>query len=106
MLPPITKRFADHSTDREFRFEFFCDKCGAVWKSDVYPFYLRDAPCGNEGESRAREILWKADHNAAYERANNEAAMNFNRCRKCGLRFCDDCFSEFELICTDCAKKK
>ena len=99
MLPAVTKKYEDHSTDRYFRFVFYCDECGMAWKSEHYPFSMRDASLENEGKKKARVLMWKAEHDAAYERANIEAVLNFNRCPQCGQRVCDDCFAEFEIVC-------
>lgn len=102
MLPPVTKKYTDHSTDEHFAFSFYCDECGAVWVSEQYPFSLcRSATC-DEGEKTAQKILWKTEHDAAYERANTEALFHFNKCPKCGKRVCDKCFSEFESSCLKC----
>lgn len=49
---------------------FFCDCCDGRWASERYPFSMRDSPPESEGEQQARVILWKAEHDAAYERAN------------------------------------
>lgn len=106
MLPPVTKKCEDHSTDRYFCFAFYCDACGAIWESELYPFSMRNTPSQSEGEKNARIMLWKAEHDAAYERANLEAMLNFNKCRCCGRRVCDDCFSEFEAICQNCENSK
>ena len=102
MLPAVTKKYEDHSTDRYFRFVFYCDECGMAWESEHYPFSMRDASLENEGEKKARVLMRKAEHDAAYERANTEAVLNFNRCPQCGQRVCDDCFAEFEIVCLKC----
>ncbi len=57
MLPSVTKKYADHSTEREFQFDFFCDRCGAVWKSDVYPFYLKDSVWYGQYGQRTQNIF-------------------------------------------------
>lgn len=106
MLPAVTKKYDDRSTDRFFQFVFHCDKCGEAWESERYPFSMRDATTKSKGEKNARVILWKAEHDAAYERANNEALLQFNKCPKCGLRVCDSCFSEFEVSCLSCKNSK
>lgn len=106
MLPPITKKYFDYSTPKYFSFAFLCDSCASPWESEKYPFSLRDAPPQNASEEAAREILWKAEHDAAYERANNEAAFHFNGCPNCGRRVCDDCFSVFDDICARCAENR
>ncbi len=104
MLPPLTRQYHDRSTDGYFAFTFFCDSCGAPWHSEEYPFSLRDDPPRSETEKTARELIWKAEHDAAYERANNEAIFHFNKCPRCAKRICDNCFSPFEDVCTDCAR--
>ncbi len=106
MLPPITKRYDDCSTDRYFHFIFYCDSCNSKWENEQYPFSMRDAPQCNEENEEARALLWKAEHNAAYERANTEALFHFNRCPLCGKRVCDNCFSEVEDICLNCSGDK
>ena len=106
MLPAVTKKFKDRSTDRYFGFTFYCDECGAAWESDRYPFSMRDAPTGSTGEKNAHVLMWKAEHDAAYERANNEALLQFNKCPKCGRRVCDNCFSEVAVICLNCKNLK
>lgn len=102
MLPSITKRFCDRSTDSEFAFSFFCDSCGTAWESERYPFSLRETPPLSEAEQKAHKILWAAEHNAAYERANNEAILHFNRCPRCGRRVCDNCFAALDDVCKTC----
>lgn len=72
--------------------------------SEQYPFSLRGSATRDEGENIAHKILWKAEHDAAYERANTEALFHFNKCPKCGRRVCDKCFSEFESNCLKCLK--
>lgn len=106
MLPPVTKRYDDHSTDRWFRFAFHCDRCGAGWESERYPFSMGNASSDGEGQEKARMLLWKAEHDAAYERANTEALFHFNRCPACGRRVCDDCFSLSGDRCVSCSGGK
>lgn len=104
MLPSITKRYNDHSTYRFFQFSFYCDECGSVWTSEQYPYSLRDSLPSGPGEEYAHNIIWKAEHDTAYERANTEALFHFNLCTECGKRVCDNCFSEFNSVCRKCSK--
>lgn len=104
MLPSITRKYKDHSTEAFFRFSFYCDECGSVWTSEKYPYSLRNSPPSGPGEKRARIMLWKAEHDAAYERSNTEAMFHFNRCPQCGKKVCDDCFSEFDSVCRNCSR--
>lgn len=105
LLQSVTKKHTDRSTDTDFRFEFFCDECAGAWSSERYPFSLRDSPPASPAEKRAHEIIWNAEHDAAYERANTEALFHFNKCPSCGKRVCDECFCELELGCLKCLSK-
>ncbi len=104
MLPSVTKKYYDCSTNEYFKFTFFCDTCGLQWQSERYPFSLNAMNPQTECEKTAHGIMWKVEHDAAYERANMEAIMHFNRCPECGKRVCDDCFSVFDDICIECEK--
>lgn len=105
MLPSITKKYCDHSTEKYFAFSFFCEVCGGEWKSEYYPFSMADVFPRDNSEVKAHEIIWAAEHEAAYERANNEAIFHFGKCPKCGKRVCDNCFSVFEDVCVSCKKE-
>lgn len=100
MLDPITRQMTDNSTESEFGFSFYCDICSNVWKSIPVNF------SGNEKDGKSE--LWKSEHEAAYERANREAMMYFNRCPVCKHWVCDDCFliREDSYICTECSRQE
>lgn len=102
MLPPVTKKYADHSTQREFCFSFFCDRCGMEYKSECYPCSMANEDQTSADKQFAFALLWKNEHDAAYERANLEALMRFNKCPQCGDRVCDNCFSEMGTTCLRC----
>lgn len=106
MLPSVTKKFLDHSTDDSFAFSFFCDVCGGEWKSDEYEFSMSNTSAASDAEKRARDIIWASEHQAAYERANNEALLQFNKCPSCGMRVCDFCFFAFDDVCKNCKPKE
>ncbi len=108
MLKTITKKIIDRSTDEFFKFEFHCDRCGAEWVSEKYNFEEGFPDELSEGEKRAKDIMWKVEHDTALERANLEARLRFNQCNSCGRIICDECLSVYEEedLCVDCAKKK
>lgn len=68
------------------------------------------------GADRATNILsqkfdgrspeWQKEHEAAFERAKNEAAAHFHRCPSCNKYVCDHCFNEDEGLCTECAPRQ
>lgn len=106
MLSSLTKKYIDLSTPTYFLFRFVCDCCGDTWESDKYPFSQQDTVPKTEDERYVRELIWRSEHDAAYERANNEAIFHFNKCPRCGKRVCDDCYLITDDLCTDCAKVK
>ena len=108
MLEPVTKKFEDGSTLEDFKFTFFCDSCGTAVKTVTYPYKppFKAKFFISKSERRARELIWQSDHASAYDRANKEVLLSFNRCSVCGKRVCDDCFCEEEGICRECASKR
>ncbi len=106
MLKTITKKIIDRSTDESFKFEFHCDRCGFEWTSDLYYFEHGFPDKLTEGEKRAKDIMWRVEHDAVLERASLEARLHFNQCNSCGRIICDECLAmdEEEDLCVDCAK--
>lgn len=105
MLPSVTRQYHDKSTQEYFQFAFYCDRCGSVWTSETYPFSLGKDKPKTVAEKEARNILWKTEHDFAYERANIDALFQFSKCSKCKRRVCDKCFSELGDTCIDCEIK-
>lgn len=105
MLQAITKKYHDKSTYKYFGFEFYCDSCNVVWSSEEYSFSLKDDPPRDFEEKVARDIIWKQEHDFAYERANIECILHFNKCKQCGRRVCDNCYSELGETCKECELK-
>lgn len=104
MLQAFTKKFTDHSTSEEFSFTFYCDLCETPWKSVPIKF------SHGKRNSLLRRIfgikssLWKEEHKDAFERANREAMLHFNRCTICKRWVCDNDFLEEDNICSECSK--
>ena len=107
MLQSLTRQFADYSEAGQFAFGFYCDRCGAEWKS--VPVGFSAAGFRQPLEEPVRSMLWNQQHKEAYERANNEAMFYFNRCPVCGSWVCDECFhvesSSHTDICKRCREK-
>lgn len=105
MLAPITRRMIDNSNKRRFQFSFHCDICQSSWESIPLEFSGGEKEAvGNLQEAD----LWEREHEAAYERANREAILHFNRCPVCKRWVCDDCFYIFKDgdVCRECSKLK
>jgi hypothetical protein len=105
LLEAITKKFTDLSTADSFAFCFYCDDCGREWRSATLAFSAEGF--AQPMDAGVRSMLWNAQHEAAYERANREALFFFNRCPRCGRRVCDECFCASETehtdVCAQCA---
>lgn len=55
-------------------------------------------------EDRSPE--WQKEHEAAFERAQNEARRHFHRCHSCHQWVCDADFNEDEGLCVNCAPRQ
>lgn len=108
MLEPVTRKYTDESTMERFGFTFYCDRCGKAVKSVEYPYRppFRAKLFLSASERQARELIWQKDHDAAYERANKDVLLSFNRCPQCGDRVCDECFSDEGSSCKQCEAKQ
>ena len=56
-------------------------------------------------KNEALKLMWAHEHRAAFDEANLEAHVQFNRCPVCGKRVCDDCFcieGKNGGVCRDC----
>ena len=112
MLSPITKKYTDESSMKQFRFTFYCDCCGKAIPAHAYDFnsaFAQKTFLSND-EKEARAIIYANEHREAYERANNEVRLNLNRCEICGDMVCEDCsvYSEKlggDVCCMKCAEK-
>ena len=102
----LTEKSIDRSDSRGFSFGFFCDRCGKEWRSRTMAFTAGGFTAIEHED--ARQLLWEQEHRAAFNEANPEAHLQFNRCPQCGRRVCDDCFcienDEFGGACKDCCK--
>ena len=112
MLGPITKKYTDESSMKQFRFVFYCDCCGKPIPTKTYAYnsaFAQKTFLSND-EKEARAIIYANEHREAYERANNEVRLNLNRCGMCGDMVCEDCsvYSNKlvgDIHCKKCAEK-
>ena len=86
----LTKKTIDHSDSERFSFSFFCDRCGKEWASPEKPFSQGGFTVVEKED--ALKLLCAHEHRAAFDEANMEAHLQFNRCHLCGKWVCDDCF--------------
>jgi len=112
MLDPVTKRYEDASTMKQFYFIFYCDCCGKALPSTALDFRsgFRQKRFLSADEREARAIIYADHHGKAYERANNEVLHELNRCEVCGDMVCEDCTIYNEnydggVVCRKCSMK-
>ncbi len=118
-LIQFTRNHTDHSTDKGFQFEFFCDRCGngfmSEFKASAAGFAagaLRAAGglfggiLGQAGSS-AYEIeraVQGPGHDNAFREAVAEAKPSFHQCPKCAKWVClNACWNQKRSLCYDCA---
>lgn len=106
MLHSFTKRYTDESTEDGFAFTFYCDLCNNCWKSSPISFSHGTKKSFWKNFFGMSCSLWKAEHKDAFEKANREGMLYFNRCTVCNRWVCDDDFSEEENKCIECCREK
>jgi membrane protease subunit (stomatin/prohibitin family) len=118
-LIQFTRNHTDHSTDKGFQFEFFCDRCGNGYMSEFQTSVtgfaataLRTAggffggilgQASSNSYEIERAILGPA-HDKAYREAIDEAKPNFRQCPKCSKWVCKStCWNDKRSLCFECA---
>ena len=118
-LIQFTRNHSDHSTDRGYQFEFFCDRCRNGFKSDFKASMVGMAGSavrtvgnlfggilGNMGHN-AYEIeraVQGPAHDNAFRAAIEEARPHFRQCPKCSHWVCQaTCWNNNRMLCYDCA---
>jgi len=113
LLSPITKKYTDESSMKQFKFTFYCDCCGKAIPTRIYDFQsgFQAKTFLSNDEKEARAIIYASEHGKAYERANNEVRLNLNRCEICGDMICEYCSVYMhelggDICCSKCAKER
>jgi hypothetical protein len=118
-LIQFTRNHTDHSTDKGYQFEFFCDRCGNGFKSEfkasaagLAVSALRAAGglfggiLGSAGSS-AYEIeraIQGPAHDSAFRESVEAAKPNFSQCPKCAKWVCKaTCWNQKRSLCYECA---
>ena len=118
-LIQFTKNHSDHSTDKGYQFEFFCDRCGNGFMtefkasmtgmatsalraaSDIFGGVLGRAASGTYEVERA---VRGPGHDHAFQAAVEEAKPNFKQCPKCSHWVCITvCWNPERGLCYGCA---
>ncbi len=118
-LIQFTRNHTDHSTDRGYQFEFFCDRCGNGFMTHFQASAMGLAGSalrtvgslfggvlGSAGSS-AYEIeraVQGPAHDRAFQQAVEESKPNFHQCPKCSHWVCVNvCWNAKRGLCYDCA---
>jgi len=115
----FTKNYTDHSTDRGFQFEFFCDRCGTGYRTHFQPFAagtlssaLNTASslfggilsnAANASES-IKSAGWQKAWDDAFIKAAEELKPDFIQCPRCSTWVCKkSCWNTQRGLCKNCA---
>lgn len=118
-LIQFTKNHTDHSTDKGYQFEFFCDRCGNGFMTGFKPSMAGMATGAlraagslfggilSSASSSTYEIeraVRGPGHDKAFQEAVEEAKPNFRQCPKCAKWACVAmCWNQKRGLCYDCA---
>jgi hypothetical protein len=118
-LIQFTRNHTDHSTDKGYQFEFFCDRCGNGFMTEFKASLTGFATSGlraagnifgglfGSAASGAYEIeraVQGPGHDQAFHQAIEEARPNFRQCPKCSNWVCTTvCWNQTRGLCYDCA---
>lgn len=115
----FTKNYTDHSTNKGFQFEFYCDRCGSGYRTRFKPSVsgtLTDvldtaggllgglfSSAANVGE-RVRSVTWEKAHDEAFIAAMEELKPDFIQCPRCMDWVCrKSCWNNKKGLCKECA---
>lgn len=115
----FTRNYTDQSTDKGFQFEFYCDRCGAGYRTRFQPSALGSVSSaldaagnlfgGIFGQAaslgeQARSATWEKAHDAAFVKAMEELRPDFVQCPRCTSWVCrKSCWNSKKGLCKECA---
>jgi hypothetical protein len=118
-LIQFTRNHSDHSTDKGFQFEFFCDRCGNGFMSefkasvtglatgalraagDIFGGIFGQA---SRGSYEIERVIRGPAHDKALQNAVEEIKPHFKQCPKCSHWVClTTCWNAKRGLCYDCA---
>lgn len=129
------ENYTDLSNERGFQFEFRCDGCGRVFKSDFDRSETRILKKTNESVGKVANFLgnlfggkvntvgsaigsgtglvsdvsgdrYDEEKKKAFEKAEDWAQESLKRCKKCGNWFCEECYDTEAEMCAPCAEEE
>jgi membrane protease subunit (stomatin/prohibitin family) len=115
----FTRNYSDHSTDRGFQFEFFCDRCGTGYRTHFTP-YAAGAVSSALGTAsslfgglfnsaanvseQVKSAGWQKAKDDAFIKAAQEIRPDFIQCPRCSTWVCKkSCWNNQRGLCKKCA---
>ncbi len=118
-LIQFTKNHTDHSTDKGYQFEFFCDRCGNGFMTGFKAsmtglatgalraagsFFGGILSSASSSTYEIERAVRGPGHDKAFQEAVEEAKPNFRQCPKCARWAClTMCWNQKRGLCYDCA---
>lgn len=118
-LIQFTRNHTDHSTDKGYQFEFFCDRCGNGFMTQFQASAVGIASSGlrtlsdlfggvfgSVGSStyEIERAVQGPGHDKSFRAAVEETKPNFRQCPKCSHWVCASaCWNNKRMLCYDCA---
>jgi membrane protease subunit (stomatin/prohibitin family) len=118
-LIQFTRNHTDHSTDKGYQFEFFCDRCGNGYMSEFKSSAVGMASSALRAASNIfggfmgsvssstyeiERAVQGPGHDRAFRECIEEAKPNFRQCPKCSHWVCNaPCWNAPRMLCYDCA---
>lgn len=115
----FARNYRDNSTDQGFQFEFYCDRCGTGYRSRFQPSVtgalngVMDAASSVLGgifstasslTSRVHNAAWEKAHDDAFMNASREILPEFAQCPRCQSWVCrEKCWNTKRGLCKNCA---
>ena len=115
----FTRNYTDHSTDKGFQFEFFCDHCGNGYRT---PFKASATGIASEAldaagsllggvfgraasiGDRVHSVAWERAQDKAFTDAVQEIMPDFFQCPRCNQWVCRErCVNDKRGLCKGCA---
>ena len=115
----FTRNYTDHSTDRGFQFEFFCDRCGTGYSTRFLPYTAGTITSALETASSlfggvfnaaanasqgVKSAGWQKARDDAFVAAMQDLKPDFIQCPRCSTWVCKkSCWNAQRGLCKNCA---
>jgi hypothetical protein len=115
----FVRNYSDHSTNKGFQFEFYCDRCGTGYRTRFKTSATGavstalDAASGFIGgifqktahlSNHVHSAAWEKSHDNAFVEAVKEVEGDFIQCPRCQSWVCKErCWNKSKGLCKGCA---